>query len=176
MNVELKEPVSTQEPTSIEVVEAGPHDADLVSVMVYELLLEANVGGVNGHKISDVEINETCHMLFEENTQFSALLAFAHFEDSRTRKPVGVMTITETVALYAKGRFGQIMEFFVDPNFRSQRIGVQMMEAAQNKGREKGWTCLEVNAPDIIGGKRAVGFYTREGFHTMGPTMKLDLS
>ncbi|MDX1738227.1 MAG: GNAT family N-acetyltransferase [Alphaproteobacteria bacterium] len=160
----------------LEIVRAGPHDADLVSILVYQLLLEISNGNENSLMVSDEELNETCHALFEEeNNNFHAFLAYAHMEDSGIRKPVGVMTLTETVALYAKGKFGQIMEFFVDPNFRSRRAGVQLLEVAKEFGKERGWTCLEVAAPDIIGGKRAVGFYHREGFENSGPTMKLAL-
>ncbi|WP_420547890.1 GNAT family N-acetyltransferase [Curvivirga sp.] len=160
----------------LEIVEAGQHDADLVSIMVYQLLSEVSETSGTRLHVSDEEIYNTCHMLFEEEGhKFTAFLAFAQTEDTGIRKPVGVMTLTETVALYAKGRFGQIMEFFVDPNFRSRRVGVRLLHAAIEHGKEKAWSCLEVNAPDIIGGPRAISFYNREGFTNSGPSMKLCL-
>lgn len=152
----------------VEIVEAGPNDADLVSIMVYQLLQELYHGQ---SPVSDEEIYETCHQLFdEEDPRFCALLAF-----DEKHKPLAVMTITEAVALFAKGRYGLITEFFVDPVHRSRGVGEKMISHAADLGRRREWSCLELNTPGGDEGNRAVNFYLREGFRNIGPTLKLSL-
>ncbi len=56
----------------------------------------------------DERIHAVCRQLLEEDNQFSALLAF-----DMERRPVGVMTLTEAVAIYAEGRLGIIMELYL---------------------------------------------------------------
>ncbi|WP_259780925.1 GNAT family N-acetyltransferase [Aestuariispira ectoiniformans] len=153
---------------NIEIVEAGPNDADLVSIMVYQLLQELYRGE---SPVSDEEVYETCHQLFDdEDPRFSALLGF-----DENRRPLAVMTITEAVALFAKGRYGLITEFFVDPVHRSRGVGEKMISHASEMGRRRGWSCLELNTPGGDEGTRAVNFYLREGFRNIGPTLKLRL-
>lgn len=152
----------------IEIVEAGPNDADLVSIMVYQLLQELYRGD---SPVSDEEIYETCHQLMDdEDPRFCALIAF-----DEKRKPLAVMTITEAVALFAKGRYGLITEFFVDPVHRSRGVGERMIAHAADLGRRRNWSCIELNTPGGDEGRRAVNFYLREGFRNIGPTLKLSL-
>ena len=151
----------------IRIVLAGPNDADLVGIMAYELLCELFGDSL---AVSDEEVLETSRQLIREDSRFSALIAF-----NGDNKPVGVMTLADSVALFAKGRFGVITEFFVDPGKRSHGVGEKMIDQAKQLGRKRGWSCIELNAPGGEGGQRAVNFYLREGFRDMGPTMKLDL-
>lgn len=152
----------------IDIVEAGPNDADLVSIMVYQLLQELYHGE---SPVSDEEIYDTCHQLFdEEDPRFSALLAF-----DKKRKPLAVMTISEAVALFAKGHYGIITEFFVDPVHRSRGVGEKMIAHAADLGRRRNWSCIELTTPGGEDGRRAINFYLREGFRNMGPNLKLSL-
>lgn len=152
---------------TIEIVEAGENDADLVAIMVYELLRELNEGKT---RQSDEEIHAVCRQLLEEDTRFAALLAL----DSN-RRPVGAMTLTEAVALYAGGKFGIIMELYVTPGQRSTGVGERLVKQAIEMGKERGWSLLEVNAPGGERWDRTRAFYAREGFKVIGPFMKLEL-
>ena len=97
--------VERMETGPLEIVRAGENDADLVAIMVHRLLHE--IGAWHGAP-DDERIHAVCRQLLEEDNQFSALLAF-----DMERRPVGVMTLTEAVAIYAEGRLGIIMELYL---------------------------------------------------------------
>ena len=151
----------------LKIVEAGPHHADLVAIKAYELLDELYQGKP---PVSDEEVRQTCHQLFEEDPDFTALLGYG--PDNRL---VAMMTVTEIMALFAKGRFGLIMEFYVDPIYRSQGVGEAMIAEARALAKRREWSCLELNSPGGESGKRATNFYVRQGFREIGPMMRLDL-
>lgn len=49
--------------------------------------------------------------------------------------PVGVLTLNECAAIYAGGKFGEISELYVSPNYRSLGIGVRLVDEAVAFGR-----------------------------------------
>ena len=49
-------------------------------------------------------------------------------------EPVGVLTLTETFALYAGGRYGVIDELYVVPECRSRGVGRGLLDAALSFG------------------------------------------
>ncbi|MDW3204682.1 MAG: GNAT family N-acetyltransferase [Alphaproteobacteria bacterium] len=151
----------------LEIVRAGENDADLVAIMVHRLLHE--VGAWHGAP-DDERIHEVCRELMEGDSRFIALLAF-----DAERRPVGVMTITEAVAIYAQGRLGIIMELYVVPDARSAGIGDRLIQEARTIGLSRGWTILEVNTPNGEKWARTQSFYERQGFRHVGPFMKLKL-
>lgn len=151
----------------LEIVRAGENDADLVAIMVHRLLHE--VGAWHGAP-DDERIHEVCRQLLEEDNRFIALLAV-----DAERRPVGVMTLTEAVAIYAEGRFGIIMELYVVPDARSAGIGDRLIGEARGIGTSRGWKLLEVNTPDGEEWSRTQVFYERQGFSHVGPFMKLEL-
>ncbi|MAO92046.1 MAG: GNAT family N-acetyltransferase [Rhodospirillaceae bacterium] len=159
--------VERMETGPLEIVRAGENDADLVAIMVHRLLHE--IGAWHGAP-DDERIHAVCRQLLEEDNQFSALLAF-----DMERRPVGVMTLTEAVAIYAEGRLGIIMELYVVPDARSAGIGDRLIQEARQIGKSRGWKLLEVNSPDGEEWTRTRAFYERQGFRHVGPFMKLEL-
>lgn len=151
----------------LEIVRAGENDADLVAIMVHRLLHE--VGAWHGAP-DDERIHDVCRELLEGDSRFTALLAF-----DAERRPVGVMTLTEAVAIYAQGRLGIIMELYVVPDARSAGIGDRLVQEARSIGNTRGWRMLEVNTPDGEEWARTQTFYERQGFRHVGPFMKLEL-
>lgn len=147
------------------IVQAGENDADLVAIMVYQLLNEIMHGEM---LLNDEDIHAAARQLLAEDTPFAAFLAY-----DTNRKPVAVMTVTEAVALYAKGKFGIITEFYVDPGARSLGVGERMLSHTRQYGKENGWSRIELNAPEGEQGARARAFYAREGFEQIGPNMRL---
>ncbi len=145
----------------LRIVVAGENDADLVAIMVDRLLQELAEWR---HPLSDEDIHRVCRDLLAEDSRFIALLAF-----DENRRPVGVMTLNEAVALYANGRFGIIMELYVVPDARSAGVGERLVREAVRIGGERGWSLLEVNIPD---GEeqhaRTRAFYERTGFAGAG--------
>jgi GNAT superfamily N-acetyltransferase len=151
----------------LEIVRAGENDADLVAIMVHRLLHEVGAW----HDAPDEErIHDVCRQLLEEDSRFMALLAF-----DGERRPVGVMTLAEAVAIYAQGRFGIIMELYVVPDARSAGIGDRLIQEARSIGQSRNWSMVEVNTPDGETWGRTRSFYERQGFRHVGPFMKLEL-
>jgi GNAT superfamily N-acetyltransferase len=87
---------------------------------------------------------------------------------------VGVVTLVESVSLYAGGRIGVINELYVEPAYRSEGVGKMLLDAAANFARANGWRRLEVTTPgeEYLRTRR---FYEREGFMEIGPRYKLTL-
>ena len=89
---------------------------------------------------------------------------------------VGVLTLNECAAIYAAGKFGEIMEIYILPELRSEGIGAQLMAQAKSFGKERGWPYLEVGAPAQPKWQQTYDFYIREGFREIGPRLELPLS
>ncbi|MEM7198246.1 MAG: GNAT family N-acetyltransferase, partial [Pseudomonadota bacterium] len=125
--------------SDIRVEEASIHDADLVTIMVSELLRESFFTPA---PVDDRGIMEACNSIFEEDSPTTVLIAF-----SPTRKPIGVMTIGTSAAIFARGKFATIMEIYVSPNQRSLGIGQALMDYAKELGQRTGWQQIMVAVP-----------------------------
>ena len=88
---------------------------------------------------------------------------------------MGVITLNECASIYASGRFGDISEFYVRPRFRGLAVGKRLLEAAVQFARQRGWSRLEVGAPEVPKWQRSVTFYRQAGFSEVGPLLKLEL-
>ena len=86
-------------------------------------------------------------------------------------EPVGVITLVETLSLYAGGRIGVLNELYVVPEYRSEGVGKILLDAAKELGEERGWVRLEVSTPGDEYA-RTLRFYEREGFMLIGPRYK----
>ena len=91
---------------------------------------------------------------------------------NNTEKVVGILTLGESGAIYAGGKFGVIHEFYIDSGLRSQGIGKLLVEKAKQKSLDLNWNRLEVGAPPSPAWDRAKDFYLREGFQEIGPRLK----
>lgn len=90
--------------------------------------------------------------------------------------PVGFIALVESHALYAEGAFGIIPELFVRPAFRSQEVGMLLVEQARDFGKSRGWARLEVTTPPLPQFDKTLAFYERDGFAiTGGLKLKLTL-
>lgn len=91
-------------------------------------------------------------------------------------KAVGVITLSESCALYAGGLFGTIPEFYVEPGWRSRGVGAALADAARAHARSLGWPRLEVTTPPLPEFDRTLAFYERCGFAvTGGRKLKIDV-
>jgi len=91
-------------------------------------------------------------------------------------RPVGIMTVVESFAIYTNGNYGIINEIYVVPPHRSSGVGHQLIRAAKKFGVERRWTRIDVTAPESDRWARTRAFYAREGFRLAGPKLKLLLS
>ena len=81
---------------------------------------------------------------------------------------VGFGTLCESHSLYAEGPFGIVQEFYVVPQYRSQKIGKGLIEAIVEFAKQRGWRRLELCTPPIPEFERTVAFYHANGFQISG--------
>ncbi|NDU92335.1 MAG: GNAT family N-acetyltransferase [Ferrovum sp.] len=81
---------------------------------------------------------------------------------------VGIVTLSESSALYAGGFFGTVPEFYVVPERRSTGVGTMLAAASQEYAQFHGWQCLEVTTPPLPQFEKALSFYERQGFSVTG--------
>lgn len=140
--------------SSVHVRRATLDDAPLVTSLAQRLLSE--LGGFQTGDSAD--LISFCEQLLASD-YYTAFLAY-----DAASTPLGLLTLNEVPALYMAGRLGWIQELYVIPEARSLGAGHQLLIAALNYGRERGWKRLEVNTPDADSWPRTVAFYRREGF------------
>ncbi len=93
----------------------------------------------------------------------------------REGRPVGLIVLGRCTAIFALGDFGEITELYVELAHRSAGVGAALIEKAVAFGQSKGWTLIEVSAPDVPKWQRTVEFYLRNGFRESGPRLCLTL-
>ena len=153
----------------IVVRRATGEDTDIVAALLLRLLSELFDPDQYGYRADT--LGPAARALLKDGSRYWALLAV-----TSGGTPAGVITLNECAAVYAFGKFGEIPELYVAPEYRSAGIGAQLVTAAVEFGRERGWSLLEVGAPEVPRWQRTIDFYSRCGFSLTGPRMTLDLS
>jgi GNAT superfamily N-acetyltransferase len=150
----------------IVVQRASSEHAERAGRLVYELLAELypELGYSRDRCI------ETARALLEGGERVWSFLA-----TTGDQRDVGVVMLNECAAIYSGGRFGEISELYVAPDFRSKGVGAQLIEAAVSLGRERGWPNIEVGAPSVPVWRRTLDFYLRHGFDEVGPRLDLQI-
>jgi GNAT superfamily N-acetyltransferase len=142
----------------------APADARSVAHLVDELLVELHHGELE--HADRVSIAETVL------TKTSRCFGYLALEGD---SPVGVLLMTEGMAIYAGGAFGQITELYVRPECRSGGLAAALVREAARFGKERGWKRLDVGAPGQPRWTRTLAFYLSAGFVEVGPRLRLDL-
>ena len=137
-------------------------DAPIIAVLVGELLNE--IMAALGESVFDFDLDETTERL----ARFLQDGTYVVFVAQDTVGLVGFIALHESHALYAGGAFGIIPEFYVQPAYRSQRLGAELLAHARSFGRSRQWTRLEVTTPPLPAFGRTLAFYEREGFAITG--------
>ena len=141
---------------------ASPGDAALVAEMATALTGEIiERTGVRHFNVNRAEATQLCSRLITDGC-YIALLA----RDGASC--VGLAGLCESYALYAEGRFGIVQEFYVVPGSRSSGIGGDLLKAAAEYGRSRGWRRLELCTPPLPEFARSLEFYERNGFEVTG--------
>jgi len=152
----------------ITVRPAESSDADTVAKLVHALLCE-----LSGSPATSVDIHHLTRTTESLLNQDGGVWAFLAADGESNA--IGVLTLNECASIYAGGKFGEISEFYVKPESRSDGVGPQLLEAAVAFGRDRSWGRLEVGAPAMPRWKRTVGFYLGTGFEEVGPRLRLRL-
>ncbi|MFN7941627.1 MAG: GNAT family N-acetyltransferase [Thermoanaerobaculia bacterium] len=130
-----------------------------------ELLREL---GEEGEEAGDLPIAKLRQDLANPETRHSIFVAV----DS-AGAIVGVLTLAEVFAVYTQGYHGVINEMYVRPAYRSAGVGASLIDAAVAFGAERGWTRIEVTAPESPRWMRSRRFYEVLGFVFTGPKLKI---
>jgi len=147
---------------------ASLRDAERVGLMISKLLGEL-YPALSGQYGPEATIATARRLL--NDSAYTALLAVA--PDGAIG---GVVGLSECKAIYAHGAFGEIAELYVEPDFRSEGVGGRLIDAAVTLGESRGWSMIEVGAPDVPRWQRTVDFYVRRGFVEVGPRLYRELS
>ena len=150
----------------ISVRQATASDVEVVAKLVHALLLEITPADATAPALE--KIHAPAKVLMTDNTSVWAFLA-----ESDEGEAIGVLTLNECASIYAGGWFGEISELYVTPNWRSKAVGFELMAAAKEFGRLRGWGRLEVGAPQVPRWDRTVAFYRGNGFVEVGPRLKI---
>ncbi|MGI9160633.1 MAG: GNAT family N-acetyltransferase, partial [Saprospiraceae bacterium] len=121
-----------------------------------------------GHTPDEADITEIFAEI-DADDRHSTLLALAEDGDV-----VGVITVVETISLYAGGTIGVINELYVVPSYRSEGVGKMLLDFCKQIGEGRGWMRLEVTTPGDEYDK-TLHFYEREGFMKIGPRYKYEM-
>jgi len=141
--------------------EIGVEDIAVVAEFVWRLLDE-----LSGGEAPDLAKVRTTTQLVLQLESVTGLLALVD------ETPVGLLMLNECAAIYAGGRFGEISELYVEPEFRSDGVAAKLIEDAVRLGQGRNWNRLEVGAPDQPVWKRTFDFYLRNGFAEVGPRLR----
>lgn len=142
---------------------ANVDDSDAVTRLVMNLYDEI------GHNVTEEAARYVTQELLAGEPSYGALLAFL----PDTHRAVGLLTLAQTCATYAGGRFGIIQEFYVKAEVRSRGVGRALLAHARELAVKRHWTRLEVTAPFGERFWRSVKFYRENGFHDSGPRLFL---
>lgn len=139
-------------------------DAAAVTRLVGALYAELHEGeAVPGYRLESVET-----VLRDSDRSFG----FVAVDGGHA---TGILMLTEGVAVFAGGAFGQITELYVTPQYRSRGVASLLVRRATEFGRKRGWKRMDVGAPHQPRWSRSLHFYECEGFVEVGPRLRLDL-
>ncbi|MEM7343118.1 MAG: GNAT family N-acetyltransferase [Chloroflexota bacterium] len=155
--------------SQIKITQATVKEADIVAGFVYALECELLPDQKDDFD-RDALLAGAQKMLEPTYDGFWALIAY-----NEANEAVGLLTLNECAAIYAQGRFGEIPELYIIPDYRSAGVGAHLIEAASDFGRQRNWPFLEVGAPSVPRWQRTVDFYQRQGFTIVGPRLELIL-
>ena len=151
----------------VSVEEESLADFGLVVGLVERLLQELGEEGTDAGALDPEAVREGWE---RRGDGFCAFVA-----RSEAGAVVGLLTLVETFAIFANGPYGIITEMYVAPEHRSGGVGRQLLDAAKRHGRSRGWSRLDVTAPESERWERTRRFYEREGFTFAGPKLKFVL-
>ena len=153
---------------SIVISLTQPGEGDIVGQLVHALICEVARAGSVLPTLEEFKLVAT--KLLTEDCRYWAFLA-----RDAGGEPIGVLTLNECAATYARGRFGEIAELYVVPQARSLDVGGTLLGAAIGFGRERGWNHLEVGAPAVPRFQRTISFYLKNEFVEVGPRLRHNL-
>ena len=145
---------------------ASTYDSQTVAQQVIYLLAELDALEVNSFDLE--HYTRVSNKLLSEG-KITALLAYNEDE------VIGVLTLNPCCAIYNGGEFGEICELYVNPEFRSAKVGMMLIDEAVKIAQQSGWERIEVGAPSYAEWDRTIAFYKNYGFEEIGPRLGLSI-
>jgi len=142
-------------------------DAPLVFDFVLRLLAEL------GAESGDLGELRTQQVLDHWQRDADRIFTFAARENDG--RIVGLLTLVESFAIYANGNHGIINEMYVASDQRSRGVGRLLLDAAKEVAGRRGWSRIDVTAPESPRWQRTRRFYESNGFTFAGPKLKFSL-
>lgn len=134
--------------------------------------ITALLGELGGSAPPGAALHRAAHLLLEDACAGELLVAVV---DARV---VGVLGASWTHAIRTAGRHAVIQELWVDPAWRSRRVGAEMIAKLVELTRARGVGRIEVGLPTARFESLAQtrDFYAEIGFEQLGERMRLTLS
>jgi len=89
-------------------------------------------------------------------------------KDKISERNIGFVSLYESYALYSEGEYGRIPELYVRPEYRSESVGLMLLNKASKFAISKNWERLEVTTPPLPEFERTLNFYQKNGFLISG--------
>jgi GNAT superfamily N-acetyltransferase len=146
---------------------ATAEDVAHVASAVAQLLTE-----LGGEPPALTAMQDTARALIADRN--AGVLLVAEASDDPGGAIVGVLAASAQLAMHAPGRYLLIQDLWVDPAWRSQAIGSELLTALAQLARERRMTRLEVGLPrESFSAIRATeAFYLRNSFTLLGVRMR----
>ena len=154
---------------TIALRQATRDDAATVARLVHSLVAELDPERADAQLLRDYSAVSASLL---DDADGKPRIYWAFLAETPEGEVVGLITLNECAATYAKGRFGEIPELYIAPAYRSQGLGALLLDKAVTFAEGRGWPRLEVGAPDLPRWQRTVDFYLRQGFLEVGPRLK----
>jgi GNAT superfamily N-acetyltransferase len=158
------EPGAAPRPVSpSRVREASGGDVAVIAAAIAKLLTE-----LGGKQPAPAELEAEVEALLADPAVGVLLVAEAEGEI------VGVLGASWQRAIHVPGRYALIQDLWVDPAWRSRKVGADLVAAMAERAREQGVARLEVGLPqESFAAIRATeAFYAANGFAPLGLRMR----
>ncbi len=147
---------------NIEFREASVQDAETIADFVIKLTNEiSELSTAKAFELDLAITTENCRALID-NGHYAAIIAM------HENSAIAVVTISQTYALYAKGKVGVIQEFYVTPKYRKSGVGSMLIEQVKNYGKQHKWSCIELCTPPLPEFESTLNFYQKNGLTPVG--------
>lgn len=142
-------------------------DAGAVAAAVERLLVE-----LGGRRLPMTDLEAEVRATIADPAIGATLVAEAGGEI------VGVLSASWQRALHVPGRYATIQDLWVDPEWRSRKVGAGLSDALASLCREQGVARIEVGLPreSFAAIAATEAFYRANGFEHLGPRMRRLLS
>lgn len=169
----MTEAAPTEDRAVARAATAGPgwrvREAGADDVAAFAAAVEALLDELGGRKPSPAELRGEVEALLADREGGSLLVA-----EDESGEVVGVLSASWQRAIHVPGVYATIQDLWVDPKWRSRKVGAGLVEGMASLCRERDVARIEVGLPRETFAAIAAtrGFYERNGFAHLGPRMR----